>query len=159
MRCWRPCSVLHPNPPPKIPFTTTYLPEIKTALRGTLERHRDAADTAFAGLHASQKRLASKVRALLTALDGVLRLAPPRADPAHVEHLRAAAAGARALQARLRGVATRLDRAEAAIGDLRARGALPPLAPAPPPAPAVSTEAQAATVASTAATSTGAKSG
>ena len=26
MRCWRPRSVLHPNPPPIIPFTTTYLP-------------------------------------------------------------------------------------------------------------------------------------
>lgn len=101
-------------------------PQSQTAVRASLERHRAAAESAFADLHASQKRLASRLRALLNALDALLRLSPPRPDPAHVEALRAAAGGARALQARLRGVAARLDRVEGTLADLRARGLLPP---------------------------------
>ena len=97
-------------------------------MRSALAGHQAAADAQFEALHASQKALTRHLRALLNALDAVAHLPPPRADAARVEQLRAAAAGARALAARLRGVGARMDRVEAALADLRARGALPPAA-------------------------------
>jgi hypothetical protein len=93
------------------------------ALRASLSTHQLEAQRHFDDLHASQKRLTANLRSLLNALDALLRLAAPRPDPAAVEQLRAVVGGARALQARLRGVGTRLDRVEAVLADVRGRQA------------------------------------
>lgn len=55
--------------------------------------------------------------------DRILKLEPVRLEPPAVEAIRGAASTARALQARLRGVAASMERVEAALAQLDARAA------------------------------------
>jgi len=106
-------------PPQTSNATTTCIKN--TALRDNLAAHQADAQQHFDALHLSQKQLTANLRALLNALDSLMRLAAPRPEAAAMEQLRAVVGGARALQARLKGVAGRLDRAEAVLAGLLAK--------------------------------------